>query len=152
MDLGESSTSFWIQLPRVLLSATFSGVSPFPSSHLLSSPSLLSARVIPPHLSLPSTCLLASIPRIVLPGISEVLSRIQGLPSSLMDGSAILFHSRIPLRTYTSRCLSSSTPLHQYLFVHSMVQITSRLNSREVRAMFSMFVRVRYILMNDRIL
>lgn len=53
-----------------------------------------------------------SLPRsrfrgIALPGISEVLSRIQGLPSSLTDGSTILFYSRTSLRALTSRRPSS---------------------------------------------
>lgn len=67
--------------------------------------------------SFPSTCPLTSIPRIALLGISEVLSRIQEPASSLMDGSAILFHlvslCLFPLLLYcalTSSILSCNIP------------------------------------------
>lgn len=90
MDLGESSTSFRIHCLEFYFPRH--SVSPF---SLFLSFALFFFFLSSPHGAHP----LASIPRIASPGISEVLSRIQGLASSLMDGSAILFRSA-PLRAH----------------------------------------------------
>lgn len=119
MDLGESSTFFRIRclefyFPRHSVASLFLSIFPFLSFPL----SLFCYFLSLPHshyISFSFSSLgshpLASMPRIALLGISEVLSRIQGLASSLMDGSAILFHSTPPpLRALTIH-LSVVAPL-----------------------------------------
>lgn len=143
MDLGESSASFRIRclefyFPRhsVAFPSLFLCL---PLSHCRSSsrwPTLFSFSFTP--LGSPS---LAFIPRIAPPGISEVLSRIQGLASSLMDGSAILFRPT-PLRALTTHRLKSRAG-HPFASAYSSTrcQITSRLDSR----IHARGVRVRLI-------
>lgn len=145
MDLGESSTFFRIRclefyFPRHSV-ASLSLSLFFLFSPDLSFP-LLSLSLPRPHyfsfsFSPLGSHSLASMPRIALLGISEVLSRIQGLASSLMDGSAILFHSTPPPpRTYHPSPECCSTPSPRYLFAHSMgdYTVSEFTHSRKVRA------------------
>lgn len=146
MDLGESSAFFRIcclefyfprysvafPFPSLSLSLSLSSLaSPFSLSLSLFASFLLAhSRYIFFLLFLLSARSLASIPRIALLGISEVLSRIQGLASSLMDGSAILFHSS-PLGALTSYRLSCNTPSPlPCAYSPTRCEIMPRLNSR----------------------
>lgn len=112
MDLGESSTSFRIHclefyFPRYSVACLF----PCFFLSLSRSCSLSLFFPCPRYFSFSPLGSLSSISRIAPPGISEVLSRIQRLASSLMDGSAILFRSApLRARAYTSCFLSCVAP------------------------------------------
>lgn len=128
MDLGESSTFFRIRclefyFPRHSVASLFLSIFPFlsfPLSLFRYFLSLSHSHYISFSFSSLGSHPLASMPRIALLGISEVLSRIQGLASSLMDGSAILFHSTPPpLRVLTIH-LSVVAPLRHSVSIRPL--------------------------------